>query len=161
VSIAAVDGWALGGGGEIVLACDLRFASGSAKFGLPEVTVGIFAGWGGAVRLPRQAPLPVALDVLLSGRILDAEEALRAGIFGEVVDDPLAVARAAAERLLKAGPEAQLLCRAVARETRSLDLDAALEHSIERWLPLMESAERVEGHRAFVEKRPPAWVEAT
>lgn len=159
ISIAAIHGYALGGGTEMLLACALRFAAPNAKLGLPEVTVGIFPGWGGIVRLPRQAPLAVAQDVILSGRILNAEEALRAGIVLEVVDDPLAAARAAAERLLRAGPEAQLLARDVLAETRTLELDDALHLATDRWLTLMGSEERAEGHRAFIEKRPAAWIE--
>jgi enoyl-CoA hydratase/carnithine racemase len=157
VSIAAINGWALGGGTEILLACSLCYASPTARLGLPEVTVGIFPGWGGVVRLPRQAPRAVALDVILSGRILDAQEALRAGIVADVVDDPLAAAEAAAERLLKAGPTAQMLARRVVDATEPLGLDAALAHAAEQWLSLMDSEQRVEGHRAFLEKRPARW----
>jgi enoyl-CoA hydratase len=160
VSIAAISGYALGGGTEILLACDLRYAAPNAKLGLPEVTVGIFPGWGGVVRLPRQAPSPVALDMILSGRILDAQEALRVGLVADVVDDPLEAARAAAKRLLKAGPEAQMLARRVARETAALELDGALELASERWMTLMGSEQRVEGHRAFIEKRAPSWPTA-
>jgi enoyl-CoA hydratase len=158
ISIAAVSGWALGGGTEIVLACALRFAAPNAKLGLPEVTVGIFPGWGGVVRLPRQVPLAIAQDVILSGRILNAEEALRVGLVGDVVEDPLAAAQEAAERLLKAGPEAQLLARDVLYETLSLDLDEALELATERWMTLVGSEQRVEGHTAFIEKRAPSWA---
>jgi enoyl-CoA hydratase len=158
ISIAAVTGYALGGGTEIALACSLRFADPTAKFGLPEVTVGIFPGWGGAVRLPRQIPLALAQDVILSGRILTAEEALRSGLVCDVVEDPSAAARAAAARLLKAGPEAQLLARRVLQETGAMELDAALELSSQRWMELMDSPQRVEGHRAFIEKRAPDWT---
>jgi enoyl-CoA hydratase len=157
VSIAAVHGWALGGGTEIALACSLRYAARNAKFGLPEVTVGIFPGWGGVARLPRQVPLAVAQDVILSGRILDAEEALRAGLVSDVVDDPLEAAREAAERLLKAGPQAQLLARTVLQESLTLELDDALSLATERWMTLMGSAQRVEGHKAFIEKRGADW----
>lgn len=161
VSIAAVTGYALGGGTEILLACDLRYAAPNAKISLPEVTVGIFPGWGGVVRLPRQAPLPTALDVILSGRILSAEEALRAGIVEDVVEDPLQAAREAAERLLKAGPGAQMLARTVVRDTSTLDLDDALALATDRWMTLVGSAQRVEGHRAFLEKRAPVWDSGT
>jgi enoyl-CoA hydratase len=158
VSIAAISGYALGGGTEIVLACSLRFAAPNAKFGLPEVTVGIFPGWGGIVRLPRQAPLPIALDMILAGRILTATEALRAGIIGDVVEDPHAAARQAAARLLRAGPEAQLLAKKTLLATLSLDFDSALELATNEWLTLMGSEQRTEGHRAFIEKREPAWA---
>jgi enoyl-CoA hydratase len=159
VSIAAIHGYALGGGTEMLLACDLRFATPTARLGLPEVTVGIFPGWGGIVRLPRQAPAPIALDLILSGRILDAEEALRGGLIEEIVDEPLDAAQSAAERLLKAGPEAQMLARRVVRASADMDLASALDHATEQWMTLMDSAQRVEGHRAFIEKRPPNWLE--
>jgi enoyl-CoA hydratase len=94
--------------------------------------------------------------VILSGRILTAEEAAAAGLV-ELVDDPFESAAAAAERLLKAGPEAQAIARAVVEETLSLDLDEALAHASESWLTLMGSDQRVEGHTAFLEKRPPGW----
>jgi enoyl-CoA hydratase len=158
ISIAAISGYALGGGMEILLACDLRFAAPNAKFGLPEVTVGIFPGWGGIVRLPRQAPLPVALDVILTGRILTADEALRVGIVEDVMENPLEAAHSAADRLLRAGPEAQMLARRVVHETLSLGVDSALKHATDRWMELMGSEQRVEGHRAFIEKRSPSWV---
>jgi enoyl-CoA hydratase len=157
ISIAAVHGYALGGGTEIVLACSLRYAATNAKFGLPEVTVGIFPGWGGVVRLPRQIPLAIAQDIILSGRILSADEALRAGLVADVVEDPLEAAREAAARLLKAGPEAQMLARSVIQESLVLELDDALSLATERWMTLMESEQRVEGHKAFIEKRAPTW----
>lgn len=157
VSIAAIHGHALGGGTEIVLACDLRFANDKATLGLPEVTVGIFPGWGGVVRLPRQAPQPIALDMILSGRILSADEALKAGLIEGIVDDPLEAATQAAERLIRAGPTAQMLARRVVRETARLDLDAALTHAADSWMSLMDSGQRVEGHRAFIEKRAADW----
>jgi enoyl-CoA hydratase len=157
ISIAAVHGYALGGGTEIALGCSLRYAAPNAKFGLPEVTVGIFPGWGGVVRLPRQVPLAIAQDMILSGRILNAEEALRAGLVADVVDEPLEAARDAAARLLKAGPEAQMLARGVMQESLDLELDDALSLATERWLSLMGSAQRIEGHTAFIEKRAPVW----
>jgi enoyl-CoA hydratase len=160
VSIAAVHGYALGGGTEIALACALRYAAANAKFGLPEVTVGIFPGWGGVVRLPRQVPRAIANDVILSGRILNAEEALRAGLVSDVVEDPVAAANDAAERLLKAGPEAQMLARGVVQVTLPLSLDLALARATDEWMTLVGSPQRIEGHRAFIEKRPAKWPTA-
>jgi enoyl-CoA hydratase/carnithine racemase len=157
VTIAAVQGYALGGGTEIALSCALRYAASNAKFGLPETTVGIFPGWGGVIRLPRQIPLPLALDVILTGRILDADEALRAGLVADVSDDPLARAQQAAQRLLKSGPDAQALARKVIRDTETMSLTDALERSISEWMTLMDSPQRAEGHRAFIEKRAPNW----
>jgi enoyl-CoA hydratase len=158
VTVAAVNGYALGGGTELALACDIRLASRNAKFGLPEVRVGIFPGWGGIVRLPRVVSRSLANDMILSGRIIDAEQALASGLVSEVADDVVAAARATAESLLKAGPEVQALARRVIAETQALDLDAALEVATQHWLTLLGSPERTEGHRAFLEKRPAAWA---
>jgi enoyl-CoA hydratase len=161
VTIAAVNGYALGGGTELALACDVRIAGAKARFGLPEVRVGIFPGWGGIVRLPRVVSASLANDMLLSGRMIDAAEALAAGLVSEIADDALAAARAVAARLLEAGPEVQLLARRVIGETATLPLDDALELATKRWLTLLGRDERVEGHQAFLEKRPAAWVPRT
>jgi enoyl-CoA hydratase/carnithine racemase len=158
VTIAAVHGFALGGGTEIALACDIRLASPSARFGLPEVKVGIFPGWGGIVRLPRCVPSSLALDMILSGRTIDATEALGAGLVSGVYEDVVDAALVTADRMLAAGPEAQRLARRVAHETMQMPLDAALSHALEEWLVLAGSSERVEGHRAFLERRTPNWV---
>lgn len=158
VSIAAINGWALGGGTEIALGCNIRLASPTAKFGLPEVKVGIFPGWGGAVRLPRAVPLSLANDMILTGRVIDAEEAFRVGLVSDVSDDVVAAAQAVATRLLEAAPGARALARRVVDETLALPMDSALELSSERWMALMGTEERVEGHTAFVEKRKPNWI---
>lgn len=158
VAIAAVNGYAFGGGTELALACDIRVAAPTARFGLPEVRVGIFPGWGGIVRLPRVVPASLANDMLLSGRFIDAETALAAGLVSEVADDVAARAHEIAARLLEAGPDVQLLARRVLDETRTEPLDAALDRATKNWLTLLGTDERIEGHRAFIEKRPAAWI---
>ena len=158
VSIAAVNGWALGGGTEIALACNIRLASPTAKFGLPEVKVGIFPGWGGAVRLPQAVPQSLANDMILSGRVIDADEAYRVGLVSEVAEEVVAVAEVVAARLLEAGPGARALARQVIYETLHLPREEALELSIERWMTLVGTEERIEGHSAFVERRKPSWI---
>jgi enoyl-CoA hydratase/carnithine racemase len=158
ITIAAVAGYALGGGAEIALACNLCVASPQARFGLPEVLVGTFPGWGGVARLVRTAPRALALDVLMSARRLGPEEALAAGIVSALADDAEQGAAEIAERLLAAAPAAQLAVRDLATEITDLPLDEGIERSNALWLELMRSSERIEGHMAFVEKRTPGWV---
>lgn len=97
VVVAGVDGAARGGGVELALACDVRLATPDATFGEPGVTFGLFGAWGGTVRLPEVVGLGDALDLSLSGRVVDAEEALRIGLISRVVDDPRSVAESLAE----------------------------------------------------------------
>lgn len=92
VVVAGIDGAARGGGVELALACDMRLATPEATFGEPGVTFGLFGAWGGTARLPEVVGLGDALDFSLSGRVIDAEEALRIGLVSRVVDDPRAVA---------------------------------------------------------------------
>jgi enoyl-CoA hydratase/carnithine racemase len=95
--VAGIDGAARGGGVELALACDLRVATPGATFGEPGVTLGIFGAWGGTVRLPEVIGLGNALDLSLSGRVIDSEEALRVGLVSRVLDDPRTVAEEIAE----------------------------------------------------------------
>lgn len=97
VVVAGVDGPARGGGVELALACDVRLATPGATFGEPGVTFGLFGAWGGTVRLPEVVGLGDALDLSLSGRVVDAEEALRIGLVSRVVEDPRSVAESLAE----------------------------------------------------------------
>jgi enoyl-CoA hydratase len=159
ITIAAVDGYALGGGAEIALACNICVASPRARFGLPELLVGTLPGWGGVARLARVAPRALLLDVVMSGRRLKPEEAQLAGIVSSIAEDVDAEAADVAARLLKAAPHAQLLMRGLVEEIAGLDIEAALARSLTLWLSLMRSAERLEGHTAFIEKRPAKWTE--
>ncbi|MEF8915904.1 enoyl-CoA hydratase/isomerase family protein [Natronomonas sp.] len=97
VVVAGIDGPARGGGVELALACDMRIATPEATFGEPGVTFGLFGAWGGTVRLPEVVGLGDALDFSLSGRVIDAEEALRIGLVSRVVDDPESVAESLTE----------------------------------------------------------------
>lgn len=97
VVVAGIDGPARGGGLELALACDLRIATTEASFGEPGVTFGLFGTWGGTVRLPRVIGSADAMDLALSGRVIDAGEALRMGIVSRIVEDPAEVAREVAE----------------------------------------------------------------
>ena len=116
-TIAAIDGFALGGGCELALACDLRYASSSSKLGQPEINLGIIPGWGGTQRLARVCGLGVAKDLIFTGRLVDADEALRIGLVNGVHDPAIDKAREVAELLAVEGP-----ARARRREARAQPL---------------------------------------
>ena len=159
--IAAVNGFALGGGFEIALACDLIIAADSASFGLPEPKVGLAALGGGLQRLPRQIGLKQALGVILTGRNVTAEEGLRMGFVNEVVPraEVVAAARRWAALIVECSPGSIKTSIDVVR--RSLD-DADLEHAIrtpyDSVKALRSSDDFVEGPRAFARKRKPNWT---
>ena len=159
--IAAVNGFALGGGFEIALACDLIIAADSACFGLPEPKVGLAALAGGLQRLPRQIGLKQALGVILTGRNVTAEEGLRMGFVNEIVPrtEVMAAARRWAALMLECSPVSIKTSIDVVR--RSLD-DADLEHAIrtpyDSVKALRSSDDFVEGPRAFAAKRKPNWA---
>lgn len=157
--VAAVNGHCLAGGLELALACDLRVAAENATFGLPEVTRGIVPGAGGTQRLPRLVGPERALDLVLTGRRIDAHEALRIGLVSRVVPlaDLLEQARAVANAIADNAPLAVRAARAAV--WRGLDL--ALEDGLrlEQLLaePVRQSEDAQEGPRAFLEKRKPEW----
>lgn len=155
--IAAVNGLALGGGLEVVLACDLRVAAENARFGAPEVTLGLIPGWGGTQRLPRQLPWAVAARIILTGQPLAAQEALQVGLVNAVVpaDDLMAEARRWAETLCKCGPLALRAAKRAMLEGSHLPLEdgLAVEHRLFNSLAYTEDVR--EGLAAFSEKRPP------
>jgi enoyl-CoA hydratase len=154
--IAAVNGFALGGGFELALACHVRIASEQARFGLPEVKLGLIPGYGGTQRLPRLVGRGAALQLILTGDPVDPAEALRLGIVNAVVAGPVLVetARAMAITMLKNAPIA--LTRAI--EAVDAGLDATLEDGLRLEARLFGSLESTadmrEGTRAFLEKRP-------
>jgi len=155
--IAAVNGYCLAGGLEIALACDLRIASENATFGLPEVTRGIIPGAGGTQRLPRLIGPERALDLILTGRRIDAREAERIGLVTRVValddlrQEAIAVARAIAEN----GPLAVRAAKAAVWRGLDVPLEEGLR--LEQLLaePVRQSEDAQEGPRAFLEKRKP------
>lgn len=158
--IAAVNGIAMGGGFEIVLACDLAVASANAVFALPEPRVGLAALAGGIQRLPQMVGLKRAMDLLLTGRRLTAREAADLGIINEVVEqDALGAAKAWAARILECSP---MSVRATKQAVlRGLSADVADSLPAAWHYPAMEamlaSQDAVEGPRAFAEKRAPDW----
>jgi enoyl-CoA hydratase/carnithine racemase len=158
--IAAVNGVAMGGGFEIVLACDIVVASERAIFALPEPRVGLAALAGGIHRLPRQIPLKPAMGILLTGRRVDAQEGLRLGIANEVVphDDLLPAARRWADQILECAPLSVRASKQAAMQgLRAASLEEAMGGRYEGIVAMTQSEDFVEGPRAFAEKRKPDW----
>jgi crotonobetainyl-CoA hydratase len=158
--IAAVNGYALGGGMEMVLACDIAIAAEHARFGLPEPRWGVFPAAGGVHRLPRQISLKPALGLLLTGRQIDAQEALRLGLVNDVVPaaDLLPTALRWAAEIAGNNPLClQLIKEAVHDGLREPSLEAAMAGDRARMQRLMASNAVETGTRAFSEGRPPEW----
>ena len=160
--IAAVNGMALGGGVEIVAACDLAVAADTASFALPEPRVGLAAiGGGGLQRLARAMPLKHAMDLVLTGRRIGAGEALAMGLVSRVVpaEALVAEARAMARAIIAGAPLAVAASRAVMVQSLvEADLDAALRARYDAIERMLASEDAIEGQLAFVEKRAPRWV---
>ena len=158
--IAAVNGYALGGGLEMAMACDIILASDTATFGLPEAKRGILPGAGGMHRLPRQIPFRVALGYMLTGRSMSADEAYRWGLINEVVPaaDLMETAKKWALEILDCAP---LSVRAI-KQAATLGLDMSLEEAYNTRFPAQEamqgSEDSREGPRAFGERRKPVWT---
>jgi dehydration protein DpgD len=157
--VARVHGYALGGGFELALACDVIIASDQAIFALPEVKLGLVPGAGGVFRLPRQLPLKVAMGYLLTGRRITAAAALRLGLVNDVV--PVGqLDECVASWVSDLAASAPLAVRAIKEAAlRSLDMPLEQAFSTEfRWeLQRMHSRDAVEGPLAFTEKRKPVW----
>ena len=155
--IAAINGIAMGGGLEIALACDLRIASEKARFGAPEVTLGLIPGWGATQRLPRMIPSCKAAELLLMGKPIDAQEAYRIGLVNMVVppEAVMSTAREWAETICQAGPLAVRAAKEAMIRGSSLTLEDGLrlENALEAYV--MSTEDFTEGTTAFVEKRKP------
>lgn len=158
--IAAVNGVALGGGLEIVLACDIRIAAEHARFGLPEVTLGLIPGWGGTQRLVRQVPWAVAMQMILSGDMVSAPDALAAGLVNQVVPaaDLLAEARKVADHLCERGPLALQAAKRAAVEGASMPLEDGLALERELFQGLTYTCDAKEGVASFAERRKPTFT---
>ncbi len=155
--VAAVSGYCLGGGCELAMACDLIVASETARFGQPEINLGVLPGAGGTQRLTRAVGKAVAMDVILSGRFLTADEALRAGLVARVVaaeawlDEAKRVARAIAEK----SPVSVRLAKEAIDQAFEAPLSAGLEYERRAFALARASEDATEGLTAFVEKRDP------
>lgn len=153
--IAAITGFCLGGGMELALACDLRLASTAARFGQPEVNLGIIPGGGGTQRLPRIIGLGGALRLILTGELIDAAEALRLKLVEEVVEPAQLSARAfaVAEAIASKSPVAVAAAKEATRAALSLPLADGLKLETALFQLCFASEDKVEGVRAFLEKR--------
>ncbi len=160
--IAAVNGFALGGGLELALACDVRFASKNAKLGLPEVSLGIIPGYGGTQRLPRLIGQGPALQMILTGDPVTADEALRLGLVNGVVEptELLAHCKGVAMRMVSRGPQALAAAKQAVRRGAHLPLTDALDLEADLFGMMSSTAEMKEGMAAFLEKRKPSWLRA-
>ena len=157
--IACIQGFALGGGCELALACTLRIAADDARLGQPEVKLGVITGYGGSQRMARLVGRGAALKLLLTGAIIDAHEALRIGLVDEVVvaDQLMARAEALAWEIAANSPLAVVETLHVVDEGLDLPLDLSLMREAERFGHLCATADKTEGTRAFLEKRAPVW----
>jgi crotonobetainyl-CoA hydratase len=161
--IAAVNGVAVGGGVEIALACDLVVAVDHATFSLPETFVGVAADGGGLQRLPRKVPINVALDMLMTGRKMDMEEAKHFGLVNYVVtvDELMSRTRELAEHIAEGAPLSIRTIKEVVQGSIDMTVEEAFAATREKRFPIhaamLKSEDHEEGPRAFAEKRKPVW----
>jgi enoyl-CoA hydratase/carnithine racemase len=155
--IAAINGLTLGGGLEIALACDIRVASENARFGLPEVKIGVFPGGGGTQRLPRLIPPGLAAEMIFTGKMIDAQEAYRIGLVNRVVplDELLPVSEEIAEDICEAGPLAVRTAKEVMIRGMGMTLEEGLQLEMMSTPGIFCSQDFKEGIKAFAEKRKP------
>ncbi|MGO9342375.1 MAG: crotonase/enoyl-CoA hydratase family protein [Acidimicrobiales bacterium] len=160
--IAAVEGYAVAGGTEILQATDIRVAGKSATFGVFEARRGLFPLGGSTVRLRRQIPFTAAMDMLLTARAVSAEDALRIGLIGRVVEDGKALEEALdiAEVICGNGPLAVEAIKRSVRETEGMSEEEGLARELEIGWPIFGTADAAEGQRAFAEKRKPEYKRA-
>lgn len=160
--IAAVNGLAVGGGFELVLACDLVIATPEARFGLPEPRVGTAALAGGLQRLPRQIGLKRAMDMILTATMIDAAQGREFGLVNDIVprESLLSAAREKADRILQLGPlavRASKRCMLEGLNHASIAEAVASQREMPAVQAMLGSEDRMEGARAFAQKRPPVW----
>ena len=159
ITIAAINGFALGGGTEIALCFDIRIASEKAKLGLPEVGVGLIAGWGGTQRLSRLVGKGKAKELIFTGEMVDANEALRIGLVNRVVpaEELIETCKKIARKILGNSPIAVLQSKKAINEGLQMSLDHGLKYEAEAWLVNYATEDRSEGLSAFLEKRKPVF----
>ncbi len=154
--IAAINGFALGGGCELAISCDIRLASDNAKFGQPEVNLGILPGFGGTQRLPRLIGRGRASELIFTGDMIDAAEAFRIGLVNRVVpqDKLLPASREMAHKIISRGQVAVRLSKDAIINGLEMDLARACDYEIDQFALSFTSADQKEGMDAFLEKRP-------
>jgi enoyl-CoA hydratase len=157
-TIAAVNGFALGGGCELALACDFRYAASTARFGQPEINLGIIPGWGGTQRLARTCGLGVAKELIFTGRLVEATEALRIGLVSAVDDPVLDRARDVARLLASKSPLALAAAKRACNRALQGDHQVNLDREGEDFGHLFASEDAQEGLAAFAQKREPRFV---
>lgn len=157
--IAAVAGYALGGGNELVIQCDLVIAAENAKFGQPEIKIGVMPGAGGTQRLTRQVGKVRAMEMILTGEFIDAKTAYQWGLVNKVVPTELVVEEALewARKLAELPPVALMLAKDAVRKAWELSLSEGLEYERKLFYMLFSTEDQKEGMRAFAEKRRPEW----
>ena len=157
VFVAAINGIATGGGCELALACDIRYAASTARLGQPEVNLGIIPGWGGTQRLARVCGLGIAKDLIFTGRLVSADEALRIGLVNDVHDPVLEKARETGALLASKSPVALRSMKELANRALGGNHDDNLAAEGETFAELFATADAREGLTAFVEKREPVF----
>jgi enoyl-CoA hydratase len=157
--IAAVNGFALGGGCELAMACDIRIANNYAKFGQPEVNLGLIPGYAGTQRLSRHIGLSNALYLLMTADMINSEEALKLGLVQKVVDAEILLteSKAIAIKIASKGPVAIKKVKEVTRKGMQTDFNSACELEAIEFGKLFGNGESGEGMKAFLEKRKPVW----
>ena len=155
--IALVNGFALGGGCEISLACHIRLASDNAMFGQPEVKLGLIPGWGGTQRLPRIVGKGLATELIITGKIIDSNEAYRIGLVNHILKENNLIEESFefAKLILQNGPKAISKSLSCINNSSNSSLNDGLENELETFSKLFGSSETNEGLKAFVEKRLP------
>jgi enoyl-CoA hydratase len=159
-TIAAVNGYALGGGCEMALACDVRLCAENAAFGQPEINLGIMPGWGGTQRLARTTSLGFAKEIIMTGRMISAEEAFQRGLVQAIYPGDQLVPKAMEMAALMAAKSPVAMAYAKEATNRSLhgDLGANFVHEADLFAILFSTEDAKEGLRAFTEKRPPNFI---
>lgn len=158
--IAAVNGFALGSGCELAMACDMRIASEKAKFGQPEVKLGLIPGHAGTQRLARLVGAAKAKELIFTGEMIDAQEALRIGLVNKIVapESLLDEAKNLAKRIMEVGPTAVCIAKTVINRGVDANLTTANSYETEAFSILFSTEEAKEGMKAFLEKRRPKWA---
>jgi len=159
--IAAVDGYALAGGMELAMACDLIVANSGAKFGIPEAKRGLAAGAGGLIKLPRQIPPRIAMELALTGDFVDAKRAYDLGFVNRLTDGPaIDAAKELAARVAENGPLALIASKGVVRDSHTWTDEEMWDRQQTYLEPVFFSKDAKEGALAFAEKRKPNWTGA-